>query len=383
MNRRFAHYTLLFCTASLVGCAHFGADLPLPYAKIVEQAEQEGKVIVYSVTSAVPALLEDFQRLYPKVKLEYVSLDTGPLYERVIKESAGGTTADVVWSSAMDLQVKLVAEGYAMTYRSPEAGKLPTWAVWRDQAYGTTFEPIGFVYNKNLIDASEVPQTRAELMQLLLSQPSRFKDKITAFDPAKSGLGYMLMTQDLGASTTFWDTARALGEAGLFAGTGSGAQFLRLNTGESVLGYNLLASYAIARIKKDLPQLAVVLPKDYTMVMSRVAFISKRAAHPNAAKLWLDHLLSKRGQELLAAADLGTLRADVATSMTPDALRNQLGAAMKPIPIGIELLAPLETEKREQFLRVWAAAVAPAAREGKAEQGPHGTRIPDSGGLRR
>ena len=362
MNKRSALHALLFCAASLVGCAQVDTGTPSEYAKIVEAAEQEGKVVVYSVTSAVPALLEDFQRLYPKVKLEYVSFDTGPLYERVIKESAAGTTADVVWSSAMDLQVKLVADGYAMTYRSPEAGKLPTWAVWRDQAYGTTFEPIGFVYNKNLVSASEVPQTRADMVKLLRGQHSRFKDKITAFDPANSGLGYMLMTQDLSVSPGFWDTARALGEAGVYAGTGSGAQFLRLNKGESVLGYNLLASYAIGRIKKDLPQLAVVLPKDYTLVMSRVAFISKKAAHPNAAKLWLDYMLSKRGQEILAASDLGTLRADVETAMTPDALRAQLGAALKPIPIGPELLVPLSAEKREEFLRAWAAAVAGSGR---------------------
>lgn len=323
---------------------------------LVAAANREGKVVVYSVTSAVPALLEDFQRRYPGVQLEYVTLDTGPLYDRVVAESATGKTADIAWSSAMDLQVKLVADGYAMTYHSREASRLPAWAIWRDQAYGTTFEPVGFVYNRNLLDAAEVPQTRAELMRLLNSQPVRFKGKVTAFDPSQSALGYMLMTQDLSASGAgFWDMAKALGNAGLYPGTGTGAQFERLSKGESLLGYNLLASYAQGRIKKDLPQLAFVLPRDHTPVVSRVMFIVRNAPHPNAAKLWLEYILSKHGQEMLAKSDLGALRADVDDAMTPRALGARLGPALKPIAIGPSLLAPLAADKRSEFLKQWGA----------------------------
>ena len=366
MNQRFKLLALCAIAAGLLGCAQVGPDVvssrASERAKLVAAAEREGSVVVYSVTSAVPELLADFQRLYPKVKLEYKSFDTKPLYDQVIKESAAGTTGDVIWSSAMDLQVKLVADGYAMTYRSPEAAHIPPWAVWRDQAYGTTFEPVGFVYNKTLVDAAEVPRTRAELIKLMSVQQSKFKGKITAFDPANSGLGYMLMTQDLSTSPAFWDTAKALGEADVFAGTGSGAQFLRLGKGESMIGYNLLISYATGRIKKDLPQLAVVLPADHTLVMSRVMFISKKAAHPNAAKLWLDYVLSKRGQDILSALDLGSLRTDVAGELTPQALGARLGSALRPIPIGPALLTPLETDKREDFLRQWRLNVVQARR---------------------
>ena len=366
MNQRFKLHALCAIAVGLLGCAQVGpadsASTASDHARTVAAAEREGAVVVYSVTSAVPELLEDFQQLYPKVKLDYKSFDTGPLYEQVIKESAAGTTGDVIWSSAMDLQVKLVADGYAMTYRSPEASHIPAWAVWRDQAYGTTFEPVGFVYNKTMIDAADVPRTRADLIKLLSAQRSKYKGRITAFDPANSGLGYMLMTQDQVASTAFWDTAKALGEAGVYPATGSGAQFLRIGKGESVIGYNLLTSYATGRIKKDLPQLAVVLPADHTLVMSRVMFISKNAAHPNAAKLWLDYVLSKRGQEILSRLDLGSLRADVAGDMTPQALSARLGSALKPIPIGPALLTPLEADKRETFLRDWNANVVQARR---------------------
>ena len=45
---------------------------------------------------------------------------------------------------------------------------------------------------------------------------------------------------------------------------------------------------------------------------SRVAFISAKAKNPNAAKLFLDYLLSKRGQTIIAnQAELYSLRDDV------------------------------------------------------------------------
>ena len=57
------------------------------------------------------------------------------------------------------------------------------------------------------------------------------------------------------------------------------------------MGYNVLGSYALVRSKKD-PNLGVALPKDYTLVLSRVMFIGKSAKNPNAAKLWVDYILS-------------------------------------------------------------------------------------------
>ena len=71
---------------------------------MIEAANKEGTLIVYSVTSAVPALLQDFQALYPGVTVEYSDMNTTEVYNRVISEQAAGAgSADVVWSSSMDL----------------------------------------------------------------------------------------------------------------------------------------------------------------------------------------------------------------------------------------------------------------------------------------
>ena len=82
------------------------------WSQRLEAAKKEGKVVVYATTDAVAAnpLIKDFESLYPGIKVEYSDLNSTELYNRFIAEAAANNgTADVLWSSAMDLQVKLVA----------------------------------------------------------------------------------------------------------------------------------------------------------------------------------------------------------------------------------------------------------------------------------
>src|SRR6202521_4377273 len=153
------------------------AGYPADYSKIIEAAKKEGKIIVYATTDAAAAnpLIKDFQALYPGIQVEYSDLNSTELYNRFIAEAAAGSgTADLLWSSAMDLQVKLVADGQALTYASPETPALPKWAAWKDQAYGTTYEPIAFIYNKRLVPPEDVPQDHAALLKLLTTKTDAY-----------------------------------------------------------------------------------------------------------------------------------------------------------------------------------------------------------------
>lgn len=117
-------------------------EYPGAYRAIASAARDEGRVVVYSTTdlSAVAALIRDFEQRNPGIKVDYNDLNSTDLYQRFLAETAAGKpSADVLWSSAMDLQMKLANDDYATRYKSPEAGSLPDWAVWRDTAYGTTF----------------------------------------------------------------------------------------------------------------------------------------------------------------------------------------------------------------------------------------------------
>ncbi len=64
------------------------------------------------------------------------------------------------------------------------------------KAYGTTYEPVVFIYNKRLIPQNEVPDSHTALAKLIASQADKFKGKVTTYDIEKSGLGFMLAVQD-------------------------------------------------------------------------------------------------------------------------------------------------------------------------------------------
>jgi iron(III) transport system substrate-binding protein len=346
--------------APMVALAQVPAGYPASYADTIAAAKKEGKVVVYSTTDTASAgpLINDFKQLYPGIAVEYNDMNSTEVYNRFIAEKAsGGASADVVWSSSMDLQMKLASEGGALEYASPEVPHLPAWSVWKNQAYGTTFEPIAIVYNKRLLTGDEIPQSHADLMRVFKDKSAKLKGKVTTYDVEKSGVGFMLMTQDSKYQPNFWDFVKELGAVQPRVQSSAGTMMERISSGENLLGFNIFYSYAALRAKKD-PSIGIVLPRDYTLVMSRVMFVSKAAKNANAAKLWLDYVLSKRGQTVIAnQAELGSTRADVQGDMTAAAFQKQLGSTLKPIPVSTDLLAFLDQSKRLDFLKQWQAAM--------------------------
>ena len=338
---------------------------PADYAQTIAAANKEGKVVIYSAldTKAAQPLIKDFNVLYPGIKVEYSDLNSTELYNRFIAEAASGQgSADVMWSSAMDLQVKLVDDGQALTYLSPEASKLPTWAVYKNQAYGTTYEPAVFIYNKRLVTADEVPQDHAAFAKLINTKVDKFKGKVTTYDIEKSGVGFMFVVQDAKYFPGMKDLEHGFGASSYRVYGSTGNMLEKVSSGEHLLGYNVLGSYALVRAKKD-QALGVVLPKDYTLVLSRVMFIGKQAKNPNAAKLWVDYILSQRGQKLIGGdVELFSIRSDVDAEFTAASLTKQLGQNnVKPIPVSAEIVTYLDQKKRLDFLSDWKATLATGA----------------------
>jgi len=322
----------------------------------IAAAQKEGSLLIYSSTdsASVEPLLQDFKALYPFLRVEYNDLNTTEIYNRFQAETAAGSgTADLLWSSAMDLQLQLATKGNALTYASPEIAGLPKWAVWQNQAYGTTFEPVSMTYNKRLLPADSVPQSHADLVRLTREKPNLFREKIGTFDPEKSGVGFLMMTQDSKNFPGFWDLVKGLGATGAKFYTSTGAMLEKVGSGEHYLAYNIIGSYVLLRQKKD-PSLGLVLPKDYTLVFSRIAFISKSARNPNAAKLFLDYVLSKRGQSVMSEKSLVySIRSDVEGQVTAAGLSKELGKALRPIDVNTDMLVYLEQNKRLEFLKQW------------------------------
>jgi iron(III) transport system substrate-binding protein len=323
-------------------------------------AQKEGRVVIYSSTDSASAepLLQDFKSQYPGIQVEYNDLNTTEIYNRFIAEAAAGAgTADFLWSSAMDLQLQLVHGGNAQPYTSPETAHLPKWAVWQNQAFGTTFEPVTMTYNKRLLPADALPSSHADLARLLKEKAAVYKGKLATFDPEKSGVGFLMMTQDLKVYPGFWDLVKEMGSVGVKVYTSTGVMLEKVVSGEHTLAYNIIGSYGLLRQQKD-QSIGIVFPKDYLLVFSRIAFIPKGARHPNAGKLFLDYILSKRAQTIMAnKALIYALRDDVEGQATAANLTKQMGKVLKPIEVGPDLLAALDKTKRLDFLKRWQEAL--------------------------
>jgi iron(III) transport system substrate-binding protein len=362
----------VLCSTLIIGSSFAGAAMsgeipagyPASYASILAAARSEGRLSIYATTDAreVVGLLKDFRSLHPGIDVEYADLNSTELYSRFIAEDAAGEgSADLLWSAAMDLQVKLVHDGYAQPHDSPERSALPEWAVWKNQAYGVTAEPIVFVYNKRRVPPEDVPASHADLERLLRTRANVYRDKVAAYNPERSGTGFLYMTQDLRASQHTWALVRAMGGTRLRLYTSTGAMMERIASGEHLIAYNVIGSYAFERQSLD-PSIAVVVPHDYTLVMSRVALIPAQARHPNAAKVFLDYLLSQRGQQQLAAKHMPSVRTD-----QPSGRDGASDRRIRAIPVGPELLANLDQIERLKFLKSWRAALD-SSRKGDANE---------------
>jgi len=344
---------------SLGVLAQVPAGYPADYAKTVEGAKKEGKVVVYSTTDSklVTPLIKDFEAAFPGIKVEYTDLNSTEVYNRFVSENAANAaSADAVWSSSMDLQMKLAADGLAAAYKSAESAALPPWARYKDTVYATTFESIVIVYNKRLVPAEDVPKTHDDLLKLLTAKGDRYQNKVTTYDPEKSGVGFMLVNQDARLYPKFWDLVKAFGERSLKVQSSTGTMLERVSSGENLIGYNVLGSYALTRAKKD-PSIGIVFTTDYNLVLSRLAFVSKNARNPNAGRLWLDYLLSKRGQTITAEqAEPFSVRTDIMDKDSGVAVAKELGSAGKPSAVNDELRVGLGQTKGLEFLSRWPAA---------------------------
>ena len=241
------------------------------------------------------------------------------------------------------------------TYASPEIPSLPKWSVFKNQAYGTTYEPMVIVYNKSQIPAGDEFKDHAGLARLLTQKAEFYKGKVTAYDPERSGVGFLMMNRDIIADQKSWDLFNAFGLAQGKYYTSAGAMIEKVGSGEHFIAYNIFGSYAALLMKKN-PNLGVVYPSDFTLIATRVAFIPTKAIHPNAGKLFLDYLLSKRGQTIVAKAELFSIREDVEGPATAKTVNDKLGDKARPIPVSAELLDTLEQSKRLEFLNKWQAS---------------------------
>lgn len=323
---------------------------------LMAQSRAEREVIVWGNADAnvVAPLVDAFNRRHPGVTVRYTDVDSTMMYDRIVGAARDGkAVADIVWSSAMDLQAKLINDGYAQRYASPQKATLPPEAVWKDTGYGVTAEPVAIVYNKRLIPPGDVPQTHQAFTALLRARREGLTGKVATYDPARSNVGYLYVTQDQAITRDTQALLQAIAATRPILLPTTEPMMDAVGKGEIAIAYNVVGPYALKRAARD-AGVGVVFPRDYTLVASRVAFIPRSAPHPAGARLFLDYMLSREGQLLLARGLLPPMRTDLADA------RSALPQA-RPIRGGPQLFVNLDPVKRRRFLAEWDAILAEGA----------------------
>src|SRR6218665_2034030 len=297
---------------------------------------------------------EGFQKANPDIAVRYHEMLTGEIYDRIVRETdAGEKTADFAFSSAMDLQVKLSNDGYARRSDLSMSSRWPAWANWRNTAYALTFEPAVFVYHKPSFAHEKPPSSRAERVDYLKRKGNSVFGRIGTYDIERSGVGFLFMARDQEQFGDIWSVIQAMGAAGVKLYSTSGAILERGGDGRFLLGYNIVGSYAADWASRN-PNVGIVLPKDYTVVMSRIGLVPQAAAAPELGKRYLEFFMSKEGQTIMARElQIPAVSPEVAGNNTATTMREMLGGQLKPVPVSLGLMVYLDQVKRARLISRW------------------------------
>ncbi len=306
-------------------------------------------------TPVVAPLIQGFQSQRPDVTVVYREMGSRELYEAAV--SGQLKDVDVLMSSASDLQIRLANDGYALSYSSPYAAKLPSWAIWRHEVYGFTFEPAVIVYNPKRYTEATVPRSRQDLLRLLERDSAKLRGRIGTYDIAASSVGYLLAEQDELVSSNFWGLANAMGQAGVRLSATSAEILDAIENDQIDIGYNILGSYALSRQAAGAP-IGVVFPQDYVLVLARSVLIARTAPSPELARALVDWLLSPAGQQVASShAALGSIMEDTPGRWTSEAVLARSQGIVQPVVLSPALLVGLDQRRHSRFVQNWIRLV--------------------------
>ncbi|MBP1852412.1 ABC transporter substrate-binding protein [Rhizobium halophytocola] len=306
--------------------------------------------------AAMRPLILDFQKQAPNTAVEFVDYVTNDLFREAVDACSGkdiGNGGDLLLSSSVDQLVRLANDGCAQSYSSRMTEAIPAWANWREEIFGFTFEPVVFVYDKSKVPPEDVPRSHDALADLLRRKADVYSGRIGTYDIEASGVGYLLAYNDSRqAPTTYGRIVESLSRTRTVIRCCNNEVLGEIARGNVRLAYNVLGSYAYAAARTN-PNLGIVLPNDYTLVLSRGAMVPSTAQHPALAKRFIDYLLSPRGREVARQksfffSENGPLPEGV--EGPPDLMVSGIG---RPIRIGPALLAAQDTMQRQTFISDW------------------------------
>lgn len=325
-------------------------------------AAQTETLSIHAATDlyAVAPLISDFQQMSPGTTIDMVEYVTNDLFAAAAKACAEGRPlGDIYLSSSVDQLVKLANDGCAQRVDGPNLTHAARWANWRDEVFGFTYEPIVMVYNRDGVPAGDVPRTHIELAELLRRE-AKYRGKVGTYDIRLSGIGYLLAFNDARqTTTTYGRLLESLGRAQVVVRCCTSEILDELAAGRLLIGYNMLGSYAYERVRRGEP-LGIVMPADYTLVLSRGAMVPTQSTAPGVAARFLDYLLSARGQSVGQAQSF-FFGSDGATPGGIEGPNVVTSGVARPITVGPTLLAVQDAARRKRFLDDWTQSMIQSA----------------------
>jgi len=298
--------------------------------------------------------VEAFLATQPGLAVDYEQWGSNDLFALTMREcAAGAPQADIVISSGVHQMVRLVNDGCAAPYRSARTALLPPELRWRDEVWGISREPAVMVYNRRLVPEAEVPRTRFDLLDLLRPSASRYAGRVATYDIEESGLGFLFAFMDSQEASTFGALMEAFGRSGAVATCCSAEIIAGVAEGRYYMAYNVLGPYAQTQAARN-PDLGIVHPADYTLVLSRAALFPG-AEVPEAAGRFLDFVLSTEGQLAMGRSHLTRAHPDDGAAAEAPV---DLDSAARLIALTPSLLVALDKQKRAGFIRRWRETFA-------------------------
>ena len=292
---------------------------PSSYDAIISAAKNEGgKLTIYSNMDVVnwKPIIDGFTKLYPFVdSVSTNNLDSSEVFERYYSESAANKSpAALLVSGDPQNWVRFAKGNHALDYKSPEVSHLPDFANPMPGLYTFSADPILMAWNKTVLTGEKVPTGLGSLVQLVKKDPSTFNRKITTYDIGATSFGFAIDWNYVQQKPDAWAKLQALLPA-TRAESSSGPMVEKIQSGEYVAGYFLSSTVVLPAVEASDAVLAWSYIDDGTPIFLRGMGIPKTSPTPATAKLMLDYILSKPGQQQVYNGGFTPYRPDLGTSV--------------------------------------------------------------------
>jgi iron(III) transport system substrate-binding protein len=272
---------------------------------LIAQAAAAEKMILYTSMkeSLIGAIYDAFKKAHPDTVIDYQSAGAGKLMAKIATErQAGKVLADVLWTSEVPDFYNLKQEGMLEPYTPGNIKELINpFDDYDGHFTAARLGTLGIVYNTKMV------KTKPAQWNDLFGK--EFAGAFGIANPALSGTAYMsvsLLVKRFG-----WEFIEKLAANGAKIGKGSGQVVDDTASGELVgcIGVDYIT---LDKMEKGAP-LGYAFPDEILVVPSPVAII-KGTPNLSAAKKFVEFLLSREAQEIIASEGTLSVRNDVAVS---------------------------------------------------------------------